>query len=1716
MHSKTGHLSSARDSAARSGSATRRHRRKIPRCRFAEPCRATAIPGDQPQDSPGAFSFTLRRDAEFRPAAWHAQPHCAPFRLARVPGRSLFPRAARHSLLQMRPAGARASAPTPPVSPPRAPGSGGGGAAAQRASPGSAAWTCALCSAWRGPRGGGTWLAAGANWLCRLPDAALIGQVLPAYARGSAALSEGADSTPSGRRRWWLPDCSGGTFFGCRAEPSAGVRVGFYFTAGAGVCFVVLFLHEIKMPIRPDLQQLEKCIDDALRKNDFKPLKTLLQIDICEDVKIRCTKQFFHKLDDLICRELNKKDIQTISVILVSIGRCGKNINILGQPGLLTMIKQGLVQKMIVWFEKSKEIILSQGNSKDEAVINVIEDLFDLFMVIHDVSDEGKRQIVDSFIPRICALVIDSRVNISFQQEILKKMNAMLDKMPQDARKILSNQEMLTLMSSMGEKILDAGDYDLQVGIVEALCRMTTEKQRQQLASQWFSMDFIANAFKEIKDCEFETDCRIFLNLVNGMLGDKRRVFTFPCLSAFLDKHELQIPSDENLEDFWIDFNLGSQTVSFYIAGDDDHQWEAVTVPDEKVQMYSVEVRQSKKLLTIILKNTVKIGKREGKELLLYFDASLEITSVVEKIFGASKYREFSRKQGVSVAKTSVHILFDASGSQILVPESQFSNVEEELTNLKEKSNTQKEFANPSKSINNQRDRKNCQPEITTPSKRKMSEASMIVPGADRYTVRSPVLLVNTSTPRRRKIKPPLQMMSPAEKADIYKTSENAVSNNVSCKPRPLEEKNRRANTGKHIKTAKVIEKTQNKDIEFQNQNLSKLQDFSSDIQGEGETDKPVFSHVLDNDCENKLHSKWACWTPVSTIKLCNNQIANTSSGDTFNQDICINKNHTKQQSSSSISDHDSEETGKGKYKKEIVEHSKIDKPEVGEGNSLQQNHPKCSVRTENTEQSDWHIESETTFKSVLLNKTIEESLIYRKKYVLSKDVNAAISNKSPSRKNMRSHRKSEKEMTSEPDSSGSKQKMREKSKGRMFTDAAESLINQINKRYKPKDDTKPTRTLKESVIDSGFSNKSDQEHSKIQEFQATARETCMDNPVKLADLRNHDKLESSFETKDKRITTNRKKQNIFSDTDTEYKCDDSKTDISWLREPKSKPQLADYSRNKNVKKHKSRRSRPSLDKGPSRSKMAPNQNIIKKVDETIPDGRTRLPRRATKIKKNYKDLSNSESESEQESSHSFKEKFVEKEENIHSRNKNMKLPKKQQKIILAETQKELPKNQKTPSLLKDPIRDNNLDLSPISLAGSPSSIEIMRCVDKITENDSTQDYDCITKSLSPYPKTLSPGSLNSNNRVGSPVNSPKNNGINILCASVSCSPIPPALLLPSHTPRKNKTGANKLNINSVIFTQETQNCNSCSDISSYSSEKQFMETESPHISENHIKSKREESHSLSPLSMSSEGREKMCFGMTHGTTQISGLTQRLSCKRMYIEDTMSNSNEVEMEEMRSIHLLPKRFCKAKDVDHHTHKMFESLSPLSTNDCFIPENWKNHLPGVGMICEKLNSQFKRKIHVRRKMTDYFTKQSWKTVKQHVKTMNHQIQEYRIKRLDKFQMNIMEELENFEKDSQSLEDLEKEFVDFWEKIYQQFREYQRSEEQRLHLLKTSLCKNVFYKTDYEETVFTSEVGSMKENLKMLQERLLMEMQEEELLNVHRGLMSLFMAHDRNDE
>ncbi|XP_049632988.1 synaptonemal complex protein 2 [Suncus etruscus] len=958
-----------------------------------------------------------------------------------------------------------------------------------------------------------------------------------------------------------------------------------------------------------------------------------------------------------------------------------------------------------------------------------------------------------------------------------------------------------------------------------------------------------------------------------------------------------------------------------------------------------LSLKESKKLLTIILKTIVKISKIAGKQLLFYFDASLDIINVTQKIFGANKYREFTKKQSFSIAKTSVHVIFDESGSQNPVPKSQNSPVRD-LSNLKEKSDSQIEIAKLLKCTKNSLhgESKNNQPQIVKHRKRKISEASIIVPGSDRYTVRSPIFLINTPTERRKRSKSPVPVMRSIEKPDLCRTLENKVDNAVSMKSRPSEGRKRDNISDKLMKPAQIVGKQTEKDIESPNQSFNELSDMPPDSQTVGKIGESMLPGVL-NSCGNKMQSKLACWTPIMNIKLCKKQQESASSEDSFNQEIVLNKNHTKEKSSTSISDDNYEETERMPERKEIMKQSKKEKAEIEdlERNCQQGLNYSKQKNIAYTNQSGCLIEPEITLKSVHLNKTIEESLTYRKRYILSKDVTHDASEKSP-RKSAESHtRQSRKGSTSKLNSWVlEKVKKKEESKENRFTDAAESLINQINKRYTPKESMLSARRSKESSVENDFSNKSDLLLRKekvqkktyrqlkttlvnvapqcplndvynfnlngadepviklgIQELQAT--EAYMENSIKLTGLRNHN---NTLKTKDKRVK-NQKSKNVFSDSDTEIRCDDSKTDVSWLKEPK-KPQLMDYSRTAKEKRRK-------------------------------------------------------------------------------------------------------------------PTKAN---------------------VEERTERVLTHNYDRIRKFSSPYQKIPSPESVKNKSGVEGSTESPINHEKNFLHTRKCCSPIPKCFSL--------------------------------------------------------------ESSSQSSLFLSSNRREKAEQSLPPvTTTQESGPTH-LTRKRLYLEDNLSNLKETEEQEEGRGSCIPAKQSKTEDLEPH----FDPRNNL----CIPEEHWEVENSNVEMIYEKANTEIKKKVKIHEKLMKYFTKESWKTAQQHVNSVKHHIQEYRIKKLDKFQFIIIEELEKFERDSQTLKNLEQEFAEFWEKIYQKFTSYQKCEQQRLHLLKTSLEKNVFYNTDYEETVFKAEMCSMKEDMKMLQERLLKEMQEEDLLNVRKGLVSLFMTYE----
>lgn len=66
---------------------------------------------------------------------------------------------------------------------------------------------------------------------------------------------------------------------------------------------------------------------------------------------------------------------------------------------------------------------------------------------------------------------------------------------------------------------------------------------------------------------------------------------------------------------------------------------------------------------------------------------------------------------------------------------------------------------------------------------------------------------------------------------------------------------------------------------------------------------------------------------------------------------------------------------------------------------------------------------------------------------------------------------------------------------------------------------------------------------------------------------------------------------------------------------------------------------------------------------------------------------------------------------------------------------------------------------------------------------------------------------------------------------------------------------------NSVINNQRTQHCNSYSDVSSNSSEKLYMEPESPESCDNHMQNKREVTSQFKLLVLSGNHNTKyLCF----------------------------------------------------------------------------------------------------------------------------------------------------------------------------------------------------------------------------------------------------------------
>ncbi|XP_077418935.1 uncharacterized protein sycp2 isoform X2 [Vanacampus margaritifer] len=421
--------------------------------------------------------------------------------------------------------------------------------------------------------------------------------------------------------------------------------------------------------------ELEKAITDAFKNKNITALKGFLQNNTNEALK--CSAQFLNKLDKFVTWSLDEKHLNAACVAFAVLHICGRNLKFpAGSQGITGIIHQGLIQKMFQWFDKCKQLWIQHGPQWDKSLSTLSEDFFDAVTMVHKASKEGMMGI-QCFLYSVGQLVYNVRVCVTIRKEAICALNIILKKMAVSPgkEKFLTSQEASDMMMKLAGQIMLCGDYDLQVALIEVLFRMTTPDQRKKLKALWFSVAEVACAFGQIHPSEFEADCRTFLIFVNGLQGDSRRVISYPCLDVYLDNFQLLRPADDKLDKFWIDFNLGSRSISFYFSFADEKSltglWDSICIPEKAIRSYTVTEKGPKQFLQLQLSEEVMAGSVKGSSITITFCSTLNIRQAVTSVYGKRKEKSTAGK--TSSVNMTLKIVIDEDKSQNVVPESQVS-----------------------------------------------------------------------------------------------------------------------------------------------------------------------------------------------------------------------------------------------------------------------------------------------------------------------------------------------------------------------------------------------------------------------------------------------------------------------------------------------------------------------------------------------------------------------------------------------------------------------------------------------------------------------------------------------------------------------------------------------------------------------------------------------------------------------------------------------------------------------------------------------------------------------------------------------------------------------------------------------------------------------------------------------------------------------------------
>ncbi|XP_057219010.1 synaptonemal complex protein 2 isoform X2 [Triplophysa rosa] len=1548
-------------------------------------------------------------------------------------------------------------------------------------------------------------------------------------------------------------------------------------------------------------RQVEKLLDEALKHNNFQALEHFLQNESKLDSSFQCSRQFITKLDKLFVRELDIGHVFNACLALTILHKWSQRLVFPGGGGISVMISLGLIRKMVQWFERARKLWAEAGSARNEPLIKVAEDFFDALMVVHESCKEGTFEVTESLLSHIGKVASDPQINVMIQKEAARKLNLILAKIPMELKKkILLSQEASTMMSDVASRVLQGGDYDLQVSLMEALCRMTSPAQRNELAERWFTMTFVSSAFKKIKESEFETDCRRFLNMVNGMLGDGKSVYSYPCLEAFLNKHELLMPVDENLEAFWIDFNLGSQSISFYFSVSDkdaqDGQWDTLCISENEVQSYTVEVEKGRKVLHLSLTNPVSIGSLEGSRVTIKFSSSLDILQATEKVYGQAKNRK-SVKKTPSVVKTPVQIsLCSQESSQDLVLESQVSD-ERESSSVK--------HGCPGQPITHLTPDKN---KIVTPMK--VSESCMYITGSVGHKQGS--CSSSCVLPAVAKLKPALQMMSSSERKRgfqlrdlmLSRTSSSISSLNIHC------ETNQRQT---HSIQARSTPAVQNVDEQKSNKGKTKAEKHHKQItvdkvlemkQADQQHEQEIMDSNIVPDTQPAVRKrKFSVSGPLFALpKDCSGSrsISNGSSlpppqrlSPAQRAFRALTQKQLHTQLTQRLEEVLRDQQGPDGHTATDRKASSLDPCATGQGKE----NVKTSIRSTPARpaQQSRRVQDEASYSDKQNKRPTADSMVkmisshYKKTSKAASPVAGAQLNIAPTNRYLFNKSWC-------PSST-------EKSAARSLKTLGQSKkpIQDIDDVYAFKEDTSNINAKKTGKS----SETSRMDSSALSYSPACTKSVSRPQPPKA-------------------VTKNTKK-NLFSDTDT-----DNMTEVSWLNSAnrKPKPKVADYSRqpvkptipqaNSSFKSPYTPLSSPKPTKKQIKPKQKRHKKVVERQEDTFqasignskPSAR---PQRAAAQTKTYKEQSDSDHQSNQSESDKPpppKKKALGRTAKLPQtvpaqttgrgqKNETSSLAKEHSKISEKKDNDSSRKDhspghqivKKTPSARGSARGHKDSWMARLSSTfASPPSIERMRSDEKLTTKMRSHTTPLRSLSISPIepdsppPASLSPvrdvqASLCKTLGIKGAVKPPSVSTTTPVSTSTrgwkQKPPAPQVELSPVHSllsptePTITPTGKEKSTLSSSLISADQQEeqrgiVNRTSPASferrsiisvtmSQSSHKSVSNTalictelektpaclkrcmdkmpefksgpsvvykppsscHSASLSEREEDSEEDkENRPPSPSQLAMKMKPRKLFKsndkrapQNKGANVKQPVNNQRSSEEEEVEETVADNGRRKKSYPRG------QNKRARETTTSTEDV-ETVSSYMKSRCVqsvVEEDPELTQPAqeVGFICHQFSSELKRKIKHRSRRVDLYTRQSLKTFQQHMFSVRVQVHQYSSQKLEKVKQVLLGEIKNLEQDDIALRNMEEELTAYWKKQASAFHTYQEKGTKRLQHLKSTIQTKVCDGLQYEKEIFSSEMCSMKKTLKSVQERFFKEMQEEELLNVRRGLQTLFL-------